>query len=170
MKVLVFFTLLFSSFTQADTKIVELSTDRAVYSAGDNAVLRAMLFTRPDNHSLELEVLGNLNGVSLPVERVTDFEHFSTARGLEVGSYTWTVEVFIQDARLARDLKNTVSYAADKIVEIDQELATNPPPERVEELLIQKARYERLKATAEAELLTIRTKIHGPVGISFQVE
>ena len=75
----------------------------------------------------------------------------------------------IQDARLARDLKESIAYFAAKIAEIDAELATEPPPERVEELLAAKAQVERLSAVTSLELTRIRTKVHGPVTIDFEV-
>ena len=169
MKNLILGLCLFALPAFADTKLIQISSDRATYAAGDTAILRAMLLTKPDNANFEFEALGKLNGVDLPLERITEFESFSLAQDLEPGVYTWSVEIVIQDGRLARDLKESIAYFTARIAEIDAELATEPPPERVEELLAAKAQVERLAAVTSLELTRIRTKVHGPVTIDFEV-
>lgn len=169
MRALILLALSFSAVAQAETKIVEIFSSKSVYNLGETVILRSMLLTKPDNENYELEVLGDLGGNPLSLERVTEFESFAAVEGLTPGTYTFSANVVIQDARLARDFKESIRRFQEKIAAIDAELATNPPPDRVEELLAEKARFEQLLQTTQGELSRIRTKIHGPVTLNFDV-
>ncbi len=171
MRAILLLSLFFSSLPAfADTKLIQLSSDKTTYAAGETAVLRAMLLSEPENTDFEFEALGQLNGADLPMDRITQFESFANVANLQAGAYTWTVNIYLQDARLARDLKASIDFYNGKIANIDAELVTNPPPERVAELEADKAEDQSLITAAQNQLTANRTFVHGPETISFTVQ
>lgn len=170
MKSVLFAILLaYSPLSLASTPVVQLSTDRSYYDIDDKAVLRAMLTSKPDNSTMEFDVEGKLNGVLFPISRVTDFEFFSVTDPLSAGDYTWETVVYLQDARLARDLKLSISCFTSEIAKIDLALETEVDPVKIEELQAKKAKYQALMASSQNQLNAIRTQVYGPVSIQFQV-
>lgn len=170
MKILLFLALLSQNVFADSTRIVALSSDKAVYAAGENAVLRAKFFTRPNNPNYDFDIVGILNGSPLPVTRITDFEMFSSAKNLVAGNYAWTVSVVVQDARYARDLKTSIAYFESEIERLTQEIAQETDPDRLENLNRQKAKNESLKAASVSELNQIRTPVLAPQTITFIVQ
>ena len=153
----------------ADNKVVAFSSDKSSYQVGDKAILGARLITRPDNPNLEFDLVSKLNGVEIPIQRVTEFDFYSTATLSTVGSNPWRVTVYIQDARLARDLKASIVAFSARIAAIDEELEQNEDPLIEQELLDEKAQQERFLAASQAQLTGIRSQVYGPVGINIQV-
>lgn len=152
--------LTFTSFTSAaDTVIATLKSDRTSYAVGENAVLRATLHTRPENPDFQFDIVGRVNSVALPVERTTDFNMFSTLSNLESGTFTWEVDVVLQDAAYAKDLKASILYFDDKIEVIDNRLLTETDPVVIDSLILQKERYEELKSASQQELSDSRTLV-----------
>lgn len=166
---IVFGLYLFSIVPAFAADVLELRSDKSTYSSGESAVLRASLDTRPADQNFEFDLVSNLNGVGLSVERTTDFEFFSYSAPLVAGDYTWEVTMVLQDKRYARDLKASILYFTQKIQAIDEELGT-APPEEVPDLEARKARYLSLKNAAEIELENHRTIITGPKTLQFQVQ
>lgn len=152
-----------------DTKLIALSSDKAVYSAGESAVLRAQLLSKPNNPNFDFDVVATLNGDTIAVDRVTDFELFSTAKELTAGNYSWTATLVLQDARYARDLKAAIQYYSSEIERLTNEIAEETDPQAIANLEKKKARAEALKAASENELASIRTAVLAPQTISFQV-
>lgn len=161
-------TLCFSA-TAAENKVVAFSSDKALYQVGDKAILSARLITKPDNPNLEFDLVSKLNGVEIPIQRVTEFDFYSTATLSTVGSNPWRVIVYIQDARLARDLKASIAGFNARIAAIVQELEENQDPVKEQELLDEKAQHERFLAASQAQLTSIRSQVYGPVGLNLQV-
>jgi hypothetical protein len=154
----------------AETKVLELKSDKAIYAAGETAVLRANFFSKPDNSDYQFDILATLNGQPIIVDRVTDFQMFSTAKQLEVGDYVWSVTVVIQDARYARDLKETIIYYSNLIASLDEQIAAEIDPVKLESLQKRRADDITLKDAANAELQSIRTPILAPLTLQFSVQ
>lgn len=152
----------------SETAVVSLLA-KPTYAVGETAILRAQLLTRPDNSNFEFDLVGRLNDVEVPIERITEFEAFSEVRDLEAGSFHWAVDVYVQDKRLAADLKTAISSFTAEIETIDAELGTATDPDRIAYLESQKARFERLRAASLSQLASIRSHVHGPVSINFSV-
>lgn len=171
MKTLIFSILLTLS-TQlfAQTKIVELKSDKTIYSAGETAVLRANFLARPDNTDFQFDIISSLNSELLTVDRVTDFQMFSSAKDLVAGVYTWGVTVVVQDARYARDLKTTIAYYADLVITLDEQIAVETDPVLLANLQKRKEDANHLKAAAQSELHSIRTPVLAPVTLQFTVQ
>ena len=151
------------------TEVLRISSDRPSYAAGEKAVLRAMLTSKPDNSTMEFDLEGRLNGVLLPISRITEFEFFSVTEGLAAGTHSWSATVYLQDARLARDLKASLNFFATEIQKIDALLETETDPEKIAALQAARTRYVGLRAATEAQLASIRTQVYGPVSTSLFV-
>lgn len=154
----------------AETKIVDLRSDKGIYSAGDTAVLRANFLSKPDNSDFQFDITAKLNGQSLPVDRVTDFQMFSSAKNLVAGNYTWQVSVVVQDARYARDLKSTIQFYSDAIAGIDTQIATETDPAKLLNLQKRRADDISIKQSAINELNQIRTPVLAPLTLQFSVQ
>lgn len=171
MKTLIFSILLsFLSVTNAQTKVIELKSDKAVYAAGETAVLRANFFAKPDNTDFQFDIVSSLNSNLLEVDRVTDFQMFSSAKELVAGDYTWTVSVVVQDARYARDLKTTIQYYTNLIIDLDEQIAAETDPVLLANLQKRKDDAISLKIAAQSELNSIRTPVLAPVTLDFTVQ
>lgn len=153
-----------------ETKIVELKADKPVYAVGDTALLRANFYARPDNSDFEFDIVGTLNGTPIPADRVTDFQIFSSAKNLAAGSYTWNVQVVIQDARYARDLKDTINYYADLAANLNDQIAVETDPDKLANLTKQRDDALSLKAAAESELSDLRSPVMAPLSLNFSVQ
>lgn len=169
MKCLILALLLAPIFSEASTEVIRISSDRATYAAGEKAVLRAMLASKPDNSVMEFDVEGELDGEIFPITRITDFEFYSVTPPLAAGVHELSATVYLQDARLARDLKASISYFASEIARIDLALETATDPNQILELQAAKAKYQNLLAATQTQLASIRTEVFGPVAISIQV-
>ena len=163
-------TLIFSASLYAQTSIVELKADKTIYAAGDTAILRANFLAKPDNTDYQFDVLATLDGQAITVDRVTDFQMFSTAKTLVTGTHTWQVTVVIQDARYARDLKASIIYYTDSIASLDTQIAAATDPVVIANLQKRKDDAVNIKAAAESELQNIRSPVMNPLTLSFTVQ
>lgn len=154
----------------ANTRIVKLRSDKKIYSVGDAAILRATFNSKPDNSNFQFDVIGSLNSEPLPISRVTDYQMFSSVKNLVAGHYTWSVTVVIQDARYARDLKQSISYYEQKVAVLDQEINLETDPDILEQLEAQKLVALHKKSAAESELNRIRKPVFEPLTLQFTVE
>lgn len=154
----------------AQTRIVELRSDKTVYAEGENPVLRADFLSKPDNTDFQFDILGTLNGTELAVDRVTDYQMFSQPRDLEPGTYTWEVTVVIQDARYARDLKESIAYYENLISTLEAQIAVETDPEALAALERRRDEAVQIKTAAESELNRIRKPVLAPLSLSFTVE
>jgi len=153
----------------AENRLVVLSSDKAAYQIGEKAVLSARLTTKPDNQNLEFDLVGSIDGTEIPIQRVTDFDFYSTTAFTAIGQKKWRITVYIQDARVARDLKISIASFIARISEIDLLLQTETDPAKRDQLLQEKARTQQFLAASEAQLISIRSKIYGPVQLNLQV-
>lgn len=154
----------------AASDFVKLRSNKATYTEGENAILRAVFLTKPDNSNFQFDITGILNAEALSVERVTDYQMFSTAKNLLPGTYTWSVTVVIQDARYARDLKVSIAYYAARITELEDLIAVETDPEALEVLEHERSKQISKKSAAESELSRIRTPVREPMTLQFTVE
>ncbi|MCO5142774.1 MAG: hypothetical protein M9962_06765 [Oligoflexia bacterium] len=152
-----------------DTKIIETYVD-ATYDEGDSAILRTQFFSKPDNQNLEFDLISKINDVEISVHRINDFEIFSTLEDLAIGSYTWAVQVVLQDKRLATDLKISLTNFANRISEIDTELLDATDPEEIADLEAERAELVELSSTVQDQLTKIRTPFLNPITKTFIVE
>lgn len=159
MRVLFLALALFSALPAQAAEIFTISSDKANYSVGETPVLQASVATKPLSPDFEFDVVAELNEQALAVERITDYEFFSSAPGLAADSYTWEATLVIQDKRYARDLKESIAYFDGRIATIDGQLATETDPDVIASLNAQKARYQSLKSGAMSELGSIRTAV-----------
>lgn len=150
---------LISLSAEAATTVVNLATDKSFYVSGNKAILTAHLVSKPDNANLEFDVTGMLNGQELPVTRITEFHSYSQTAALSTGSYNWTVRVYIQDARLARDLKAAIKSANARVEAIDALLMEETDPGEIAALEAEKAEMLERAAACQAQLAGIRTQI-----------
>lgn len=156
--------------TAQAANIVELSANKTVFAPGEKAILRAKLTTKPDNENLELDLVGKVENIDHSINKLTEFEYFSTLDLPTVGIYRWRVTVYLQDKRLARDLKATLSELSKNIAEIDEELVDAEDPEQIAELEAAKAKLTNLRTLTEEQLASIRTQVYGPAALNVRVE
>lgn len=126
--VITIFSTLFVQSLQAQTQVVDLKSDKAIYTTSENPILKVTLFSKPDNTDYQFDVTATLNGQSIATERVTDYQIFSSPKNLPVGEYTWVVTLVIQDAKYAQDLKTTIKYYLNQISILDAQIATEIDP------------------------------------------
>lgn len=154
----------------AQTKVIELKSDKSIYNVGDIPVLKATLFSKPDNSDFQFDVSALLNDVEIKTDRITDFQIFSAPKNLSVGTYNWVVTVVIQDARFATDLKSIIKYYDDKIIDIDTELLTATDPNIIADLMAKKTEYQNIISASQQQLNSIRTPVLQPVSLQFTVQ
>ena len=154
----------------AQTAVFTLKSDKTVYATTETPILKASVYTRPDNSDYEFDITATLNNQSIATERVTDFQMFSMPKNLVIGTYTWAVILVMQDARYAKDLKATIKYYENKIIDIDTQLSTATDPQVIATLQQQKTNYTNIKLAAVSELTAIRTPVLAPQTLTFQVQ
>lgn len=150
--------------------LVVLTKDKASYAIGEKAVLRARVQSRPDNSNLEFELLSKVEGVANPIRRLSEYEFFSVLELPTAGIYRWRVDVYLQDRRLARDLKIAINQYSSDISSVEERLAGDLGPGEEAALLAEKSRLENLKAIAEAQLVNGRTKIGDTAALNIQAQ
>lgn len=153
----------------ADDRVVVLSADRSSYQVGERAILGARLVTKPDNPNLEFDLVSKLNNVEIPITRVTDYDFYSVAMLPTAGPHQWKVFVYIQDARIARDLKTAIASFQARIAQINILLETEEDLGERQLLLSSRAEQERFLAAAQDQLISIRSQIYGPVNLNLVV-
>ena len=154
------FALMIAAPTFASTQIATLNFDKTYYVAGNKAVLTALLASKPNDPNLEFDIVGKLNGTTLDATRVTDYDFYSTTAALTAGSYNWTVTVYLQDARYARDLKTSITGFTSQIAAIDVSLQTETNPTVIAQLQAQRASLVDLGNTTTAQLAASRTSVY----------
>lgn len=150
--------------------LVLLTKDKASYNAGDQAVLRARVSTRPDSPNMEFDLESKIGGRAVSVQRLSDYEFYVLTSFPTSGTYQWRVDTFLQDKRLVRDLRLSIREYEKQILIIDQALQNGPDPVEEENLIAERARFSNLKNLAEAQILAARTKIGGTSGLNIQVQ
>lgn len=171
MKFLNIITVLFlSQLAVAQTKVIDLKSDKAVYTTSESPILKATLFSKPDNTDYQFDVTATLNGQAIPTDRVTDYQIFSSPKNLPVGTYTWIVTMVIQDAKYAQDLKTTIKYYLNQVSILDAQIATETDPVVLENLQSRRIDALDIKAAAESELQSIRKPVLAPVQLDFTVQ
>jgi hypothetical protein len=164
-------TILFlSQFAVAQTKVIDLKSDKTIYAVSESPILKATLFSKPDNTDYQFDVTATLNGQSIATERVTDYQIFSSPKNLTAGAYTWVVTMVIQDAKYAQDLKTTIKYYLNQISILDAQIATEIDPVVLENLQSRRLDALDIKAAAESELQSIRKPVLAPVQLEFTVQ
>ena len=168
-----FVAALFSLNAQAleidSTKIVQLETDKDAYVAGETAILRATLLTAPVDTRYELDTTQTWDDAPLASDRITQFEFFAKSPNLTTGVHQWKVTTYIQDARLARDLKITASNAQKAIDEANASLVDEEDPQIIAELQAIIIKNTELRDAALSQLAAIRTKVNGPINKNITV-
>jgi len=165
-----FLFLLFTVQAFAGTEILTLSSDKSIYAESETAILRASLHAKPNNANLQFDLLATLNGNPIAVDRVTDFQSFSTEKNLALGSYTLEVTLVVQDARMATDLKAAIAFYNADIAEIQEDLSTETDPEVIANLQARLLKSQNLLAAAEFQLSDIRSIVMEPKTLSFIVQ
>lgn len=150
--------------------LVEISSDKASYQLNETAILRASLSTKPHDPSYELDLVANLNGNNLFLERLTDFEFYASLPMVQANTYTFEVQVVFQEKEYARDLIMAIRNLGDEIVQIESELLSETDPERITQLQAQLARKQSLKSSTEAELAQHRSPVGNPTQVQFIAE
>lgn len=164
-------TILFlSQFAVSQTKVIELKSDKAIYTINDSPILKATLFSKPDNTDYQFDVTATLNGQPIATDRVTDYQVFSSPKNLVAGEYTWIVTMVIQDAKYAQDLKTTIKYYLNQISILDAQIAAETDPVVLENLQARRLDAIDIKAAAESELQSIRKPVLAPVQLEFTVQ
>lgn len=153
------FFFLLPLYTYGGTKIVDLTVDKSFYVAGNKALLTAVLASKPDNANMEFDLTATLNAVNLPLNRVTEHSFYAQTQALAQGSYNWTVKVFLQDARFARDLKISMQSFTDRIAAIDAALLTETDPTKIANLQAERAQKVDLRLACESQLAAIRSQV-----------
>lgn len=148
-----------SVLSSALTEILQVRSDKPAYTVGESAILRATLSTKPESSDYEFDIVAQLNGVDLPITRTTDFELFSLVEDLQVGTYAWDVNVVIQDAHYARDLKEALAFYEVELADIADRLSTETDPDTIANLQAKQERYTSLHEAALSELSRIRTVV-----------
>ncbi len=162
--------LFLSQVAVSQTKVIELKSDKSVYTTTETPILKATIFSKPDNTDYQFDVTATLNGQSIPTDRVTDYQIFSSPKNLAVGAYTWIVTMVIQDAKYAQDLKTTIKYYLNQISVLDAQIATETDPVVLENLQSRRLDAIDIKAAAESELQIIRKPVLAPVQLEFTVQ
>ncbi|MGZ6419033.1 MAG: hypothetical protein ACXWPX_11005 [Pseudobdellovibrio sp.] len=162
--------LFFSTSLYAQTSIVTLNADKTIYASGDTAILRANFLAKPDNTDFQFDALATLDGQAVTVDRVTDFQMFSTVKNLTTGNHTWQVTVVIQDARYAQDLKDSITYYTNLIASLDSQIAAATDPTVIANLQKRKDDAVNIKTAAESELQNIRSPVMNPLTLQFTVQ
>jgi len=162
--------LLITNVSFAETKVIELKSDKAVYAVGEVPVLQATVLTKPDSSDFQFDITAKLNNADIATSRVTDFQMFSAPKNLAVGSYSWTVTLVIQDASYAKDLKTTIRYYENQILDLDAQIAVETDPAALAVLQGKRADAVQIKTAAASELQSIRTAVLQPVTLTFSVQ
>ena len=171
MKFLNIIAILFlSQLAVSQTKVIELKSDKAIYTVNETPILKATLFSKPDNTDYQFDVTATLNGQQVATDRVTDYQVFSSPKNLPVGIYTWVVTMVIQDAKYAKDLKATIKYYLNQISILDAQIAVETDPVVLENLQTRRLDAIDIKAAAESELQSIRKPVLAPVQLDFTVQ
>ena len=157
------------SFAQ-QTKVIELKSDKAIYATTENPILKATLFSKPDNTDYQFDITATLNGQNIDVDRITDYQMFSSPKNLIVGAYTWTVTMVIQDAKYAKDLKTTIKYYENQISILDAQIAVTTDPVTLATLQARRIDYLDIKSAAAQQLQSIRRPVLAPVSLTFTVQ
>ena len=164
-------TILFlSQFAMSQTKVIELKSDKAIYTTNEAPILKATLFSKPDNTDYQFDVTATLNGQAVATDRVTDYQIFSSPKNLAIGQYTWVVTMVIQDAKYAQDLKTTIKYYLNQVSILDAQIASETDPVVLENLQSRRLDALDIKAASESELQSIRKPVLAPVQLAFTIQ
>jgi hypothetical protein len=162
------FSLCFSHTIKAD--LFKISSNKSVYLVNEKPLLKATVFSKPENTDYQFDIHTELNNQIISSDRVTDYQMFSLPQNLVAGLYTWKVTLVIQDARYARDLKTTIKYYQNQIIDIDTKLLTETNPQVILDLQNQKTENLNIIQSAQSELQSIQTIVAPSQTIQFRVQ
>jgi hypothetical protein len=154
--------ILFLAFCQAfaaDPKILGLESSKTSYAIGEKALLSAHVKVLPRESRFEVFLEGKIDGVELKLTRLTESEGFSLSAPLAAGQHLWEVKAYFQDRDVARGLEGSAAFLAEKIRDIEEQIAQETDPETIQGLLAEKVRMEGIRASALAELAAHRRLI-----------
>lgn len=166
--------LLASAFSQGafaySRSAFSLEKNKEEYQVGDTATLAVRYEATIENPDYEYFATSTLNGQSLKVTATASNFAVAITNPLTVpGTYTWTVNAFIQDRKLAQDLVNSISFLVSENDRITREISQTTSPDIIAALQKERTRNIVLIDRAEAELLSLRRPVGSPQSLTFEV-
>jgi hypothetical protein len=159
----------FASASARAGDVMTLTSSQSTYTVGESAVLQARSLIQAQDPSLEIFFTAEFDGLPMPIQ-IVDSSGFSTTSALsEAGTHHWTVQLYLRDAKLAKELNDTLTYLTSENDRIDQEIAEATDPEVIAQLQAEKDRNLDLIDQAEAQLVAARTAIGAPQTLDVQV-
>jgi hypothetical protein len=148
--------------------VLSLSSDKPVYTSGEQATLRAQLSVRPTDPNLAPFFKATLNGE--PVEtQVLGNAGFTVTEPLAAGSHSWQVQAYFEDKAMAKELLSTMEKLESRNEEIDELLAKETDLDVIAELEREKEQNLLLLSQVETQLDQNRKPIGDSATLSFSV-
>ncbi len=161
--------LFISQGAQAATPLFTITSDKATYLTTDTVNLTANFTAVPSNADYEFDLVSNVSGVSVDTTRANSKQLVVQVSNLPVGTYTWQVQVVLQETRYAKDLKTGIQNDAAQIISLNSQIAAEQDP--VKKAALQNTRDQVVaeQASFQAELANVRTPVLTPVSLTFSV-
>lgn len=151
---------------------VALSSNFSEYLLGDVATILVDQLVPENVPDFEYFYRATLNNI--PVTLVTipngggDKQFISDPLTVD-GTNVFRVDLYVQDAKLAKQFGDSITFYQSDIAKIDAALARETDPEIIADLQAQKVQDQQLLAKAQIELEKNRTKVGAPTALTFSV-
>lgn len=170
MRSLLFLTLLAAPAAQASGPLLALSSDSATYAVGATAHLSAVALVAPQSPNEDIYLGATLNNAPVPVQQTTNGVGLTLAGPLSGGSYTWTVQIYLEDSVFAAQLNNFSTALTLQNGQLTTQLGATTDPTQRAALQAQLAQNNSLIQEAALELAQIRHPFGAPQSLSFQAQ
>lgn len=161
--------LLFAAPAMGAQPLLQLSSNQSSYAVGATAQLHAIALVVPCQ-SDDFYLGATLNGAPIAVNQESDGVGYTQTAPLTAGSYTWTVQLYLEDHVLAGQLNNAIQALNLQNAQITTELAQTTDPTQIASLQAQEAENTNVINEANNELINIRTPFGASQSLTFTAQ
>jgi hypothetical protein len=151
--------------TPSPTYNLSLTSDKAVYAAGNKATVVASLSGQPSSAEEEFFVSANFAGNAIGLTSITKSQSYSITPALALGNSLFSAQVFLQNSREAAAYNHAVRHYQEEIAGWQADLVVATDPNEIATLNSEISHDQTRLAATQAALSRARTPVGGPVNL-----
>ncbi|MCO5144180.1 MAG: hypothetical protein M9962_13915, partial [Oligoflexia bacterium] len=103
-------------------RLFEITSNKNIYSSGERAIIKSKEIVSLEDKEYEYALVAKVDGSSQRVDRFNDVLFKSETSPLTVGVHNYSIEVFKQNKRFAKNIEEALNAVSKELVFIEKEL------------------------------------------------
>ncbi|MCO5142776.1 MAG: hypothetical protein M9962_06775 [Oligoflexia bacterium] len=140
-------------------QLFEISSDKDSYSSGERAIIKAQEIISLDDKEYEYALVAKVDGNPQRIDRINEKLFQSETSSLSTGLHVFSIEVFKQNKRFAKNIEESINKVDGEILFIDRELERETDQSKIDKLvkrrnlLLQRNEYLKNKLQSQRKKL-----------------